>query len=202
MKSYIQGYIDYRDKIGDRRNLYKLLVDTYPIKSALYPGSHIDISPSLVIPRVIYVDSFKGTAKFFEHLNDIEAYIEANKEYPEVTDISFYGMDYTCNFSIDQVDLIISQFAGFVGQATKKYLKPGGVLLSNDSHGDATMAYLDDDFELIGVMDSELRLTTSDLSQYFKFAKSRPIDQDKVLDQMKGPKYQLMPANYVFMKKY
>jgi len=53
---------------------------------------------------------------------------------------------------IDPVDLIISQYAGFVGQATKKYLKTGGILLCNDSHGDATLARFDHDFEFIGVM--------------------------------------------------
>lgn len=50
------------------------------------------------------------------------------------------------------MDLIISQYAGFVGQATKVYLKKGGILLCNDSHGDATLAYCDSDYEFVGVI--------------------------------------------------
>ncbi len=49
--------------------------------------------------------------------------------------------NYVCSIAtIEPVDLIISQYAGFVGQETKRYLKEGGILLCNDSHGDATLA--------------------------------------------------------------
>jgi hypothetical protein len=39
----------------------------------------------------------------------------------------------TGELDVEPVDLIISQYAGFVGQATKKYLNTGGILLCNDN---------------------------------------------------------------------
>lgn len=138
--SIIKEYINYALKIGHRKALYKAVAKEYLIRSAIYPGSHIDIAPSLVIPEVTYIDNFKGAIKFFKHMDVIKEYIEQYKEYPDNCIVSFMGQDYTQPLNTDQVDLIISQYAGFVGQATKRYLKTGGILLCNDSHGDATMA--------------------------------------------------------------
>lgn len=60
----IQTYNDYAKKIGNRKALYKAVAQHFNIKSVLYPGSHIDIAPSLVISDVVYVDNFKGSIKF------------------------------------------------------------------------------------------------------------------------------------------
>jgi len=188
-------------KIGDRQELYRLVAEEYNIKSALYPGSHIDISASLVISDVTYIDNFKGAIKFFNNLDNIKQYINKNKVYTEEANITFYGKDYTYPLDIKKVDLIISQYAGFVGQASKKYLKTSGILLCNDSHGDATLAYLDSDYELIGVIDSNLRIESNNLDKYFKFKKEKPIDINKVYTLMKGPKYAYQPSNYIFKIK-
>lgn len=139
-------YLEYKSKIGNREELYKAVAQKYTIRSALYPGSHIDIAPSLVMPKVIYVDNFKGAIKFFKNMDLIKEYIIENKKYEEPCDIIFMGQDYTGELDVGPVDLIISQYAGFVGQATKKYLKKGGILLCNDSHGDATLSRFDDVF--------------------------------------------------------
>jgi hypothetical protein len=186
--NYIEEYKKYIAKISDRKQLYKLIAKRFDVKMALYPGSHIDISPSLVIPNVTYIDNYKGTIKFFNHLVEIRNYINLNKEYPEECIIEFFGLDYNQNVKLNKVDMIISQYAGFVGQATKKYLKKGGILLSNDSHGDATLAYLDDDYEFIDVVESNNTIITDELEKYFKFANERQIDRNTVLTKMKGPK--------------
>ena len=41
----------------ERMGLFELLKNNYDIKKALYFGSHIHITPSLVFPDVVYVDS-------------------------------------------------------------------------------------------------------------------------------------------------
>jgi len=197
----LDEYEKYVDKIGDRKTLYRLVAKKYDVKNALYPGSHIDISASLVIPSVIYIDNYKGTIKFFKYLDEIRSYINTNKEYSEDCTIDFLGLDYNANFMLDKVDLIISQFAGFVGQATKKHLKKGGILLCNDSHGDATLAYFDNDYDFIGVVESNNKIITNDLNKYFKFAKERHIDKNEVLTKMKGPRYKFQPSNYIFTLK-
>ncbi len=60
MNNHINQYLDYIQKIGDRKDLYKLVANKFKVTRALYPGSHIDISPSLVIPDVTYIDNYKG----------------------------------------------------------------------------------------------------------------------------------------------
>ncbi len=197
----VEAYQAYQAKIGDRKALYKLIAQTYHIERCLYPGSHIDIAPSLFIPEVVYVDNFKGTVKFFKDLEPIQKYIQENKSYNESGSIKFLGQDYTAALDIESVDLIISQYAGPVGQATKKYLKANGILLCNDSHGDATLARLDEEFELIGVLDGYESIKTQHLEAYFSLPRNKEINIHEIKQTMKGPKYQLQAENYLFRYK-
>jgi len=185
-------------KIGSRLAMYKALADEFDIQSALYPGCHIDITPSQVIPQVTYVDNFRGTIKFFSKIEEVERFIELSKTYAEKTSIRFLAADYN-DLDIEGLfDLIISQYAGFVGQSTKKYLKQGGILLCNDSHGDATLAHCDDDYELIAVINNNHVIDSSQLDKYFRFKRQRDVDLDKVKETMKGPKYKYNAENYIY----
>ncbi len=191
----------YISKTGNRKALYRLVAKKYNIKRALYPGSHIDISPSLVIPDVTYIDNFKGAIRFFKKMSEIENYVNKNKNYQEKCKIEFWGTDYNDELNLGKKDMIISQYAGFAGQATKRYLKKGGILLCNDSHGDATLAYLDGDFELVGVINQRNTLSTKQLDKYFVLKKDSQIDEEEVRSTMKGPKYKVQAANYIFKLK-
>ena len=196
----IEEYKEYANKIGNRTDLYKAVVMKHDIHTAIYPGSHIDIAPSFIIPEVTYIDNFKGAIKFFKHMDLIEEYIEKNKKYPDIHKINFLGQDYTLPLDIEPVDLIISQYAGFVGQATKHYLKMNGILLCNDSHGDATLARFDESFEFIGIIDEKNRIQRNELERYFILPKQKTVDLQAVKETMKGPKYTLPAENYVFRK--
>ena len=197
----IETYKAYRDKIGPRDRLYDVVQKDFSIEKALYPGSHIDISPSLYIPHVTYVDNFKGAIKFFEDLEILKSYIEGHKHYEERATINFRGQDYTRLKLQDKYDLIISQYAGFVGQATKQFLKKGGYLLCNDSHGDASLAYHDEDYEFIAVVSNQYKIIREGLEDYFKLKSQKPVDLEKVKKTMKGPKYQKTSENYIFKLK-
>lgn len=199
MKKVIDEFLAYQEKIGDRKELYQVVAQTFKVKRALYPGSHIDLSPSKVIPTVIYIDSFKGAVKFFKHMDEIRQYLETKKTYKEPVEIDFYGEDYYHDFDLEPVDLIISQYAGFVSQATKRYLKKGGILLSNDSHGDATLAYHDKEFEFLGIINAKNELVTDGLDEYFKLDK-KTVNLDEVRKSMKLPKYKKRAENYIFKK--
>lgn len=196
----IEAYYAYRDKIGNRTELYRMVAKRYGVTSALYPGSHIDIAPSLVIQKVIYVDNFKGTIGFFRNMDMIKKYIDENKAYENPCDIVFMDQDYTKELNMTPVDLIISQYAGFVGQVTKNHLNTGGILLCNDSHGDATLSRYDDDFELIGVIGQNNRIIETNLENYFVLPGSKNVDLLMVKEKMKGPKYKLTAENYLFRK--
>ena len=132
--------------------------------------------------------------------NEEKEYIEKNKKYPDTHKINFLGQDYTLPLDIEPVDLIISQYAGFVGQATKHYLKMNGILLCNDSHGDATLARFDESFEFIGIIDEKNRIQCNELERYFILPKQKTVNLQAVKETMKGPKYTLPAENYVFRK--
>ncbi|MGH4037607.1 MAG: hypothetical protein ACRQFF_07150 [Sphaerochaeta sp.] len=200
MNEHLKQYEEYVAKTGSRLKLYRMIAETYNIKRAIYPGSHIDIDPSLVIENVTYVDNFKGAIKFFKKKEIIDEFLQTNKEYPQECHFNFIPEDYNSKLDVDDVDLIISQYAGFVGQATKKYLKVGGILLCNDSHGDATLTRFDDDFKLIGTVDSSNKISSTDLEKYFILPKNKEIDLNAVKSKMKGVKYTLNPSNYIFKK--
>jgi len=196
----IDQYQSYRDKLGNREQIYRVIQANFGVKRALYPGSHIDIGPSLYIEHVTYVDTYKGAMRFFRDLDKVKTYIDDHKTYEGASTVVFYGVDYYQLDLKETYDLVISQFAGFVGQATKKYLRSGGILLVNDSHGDASLAYLDPEFDLVGVIDDQAIIRTDHLDRYFKFARPRVIDASWIREQMKGPKYKHMASNYIFKR--
>lgn len=153
-----------------------------------------------MIPKVTYIDNFKGAINSFKHIDIIKEYIEQKKEYEDECEIDFIGQDYTQSLRVEKVDLIISQYAGFVGQETKQVLKVGGILLCNDSHGDATLARFDEDFELIGIIDNKNKIQSKNLEDYFILPKGKTIDLKIVKEKMKGLKYKIVAQNYLFLK--
>lgn len=187
----------YMNKVGNREKLYDLITKEFNVKKALYPGSHIDITPSFFIPEVTYIDSFKGTKNFFNNLDDINRYVNLRKTYTKNPSIKFYNVDYYASLDVIDVDLIISLYAGFVSTATKRYLKHQGIILANDSHADATLLYHDEDFELIGVINNA-KITRNNVSQYF--LSKKPIDLENVKKNMKPPKYIKVAEYYLFRK--
>jgi hypothetical protein len=200
----IQEYSKYFHN-GDRREIYKLLVDNYRIENAIYPGSYIDIAPSFYIRTTVYIDSFKKTNKFFAD-KSIYDFIAKNQAYRGKTVIRYHNADYTLDFGEKQesFDLLISQYAGFVSQSCKRYLKQKGILLANNSHGDASMAYLDKDFEFIAVIYKSnrlYRLTSKNLDKYFIPKKPELTITKEYLKKLgRGIGYTKTASAYVFRK--
>lgn len=190
---------------GDRREIFRLLVEKYGIESAIYPGSYIDIGPSFYIPETVYIDSFKKTNKFFE-ANDIIDFISRNREYTKTPIIRYHYSDFNLDFgeNVEHFDLLISLYTGFVSESCKKYLKKNGILLANNSHGDAGLAYLDDDFEFIAAIyksNGQYRLTEKNLDKYF-IPKKRElkITKDFLKKLNRGIGYKKTSSAYVFKK--
>ncbi len=185
--------------------LFRELNRKYDIKNVFYPGSHVHISPSLIFSNVTYADSFRNTYIFFEDKETYE-FIDKNKEYTEEPNIRFYQQDYNNPFIElnKEFDLVISQYAGFVGQATKPYLKKGGLLVCNNSHGDASMASLDRSFELIAVYkrktDNKFSITDNNLMEYLQPKKGAQPSKEKLMKTMKGIAYTKSPSGYIFKK--
>jgi len=202
-----KGIIQYQEYIIKRDTCYeafKLVVDNFKIRSGIYPGSYVHITPSLIISRMHYIDNDKKAIKFFTTMEEIYEYVNTNKIYSEDSNITFDGISYWEKPSINEkYDLLISLYSGFISQASKRSLKVGGILLANDSHGDATKAYLDADYEFIGVINDdehEKTIKADHLDEYFRLKSGKDINIEKVESKMKGPKYKLNSEYYIFRR--
>lgn len=195
------------DKEYTSIGLFRELNEKFNIEKVFYPGSHVHITPSLIFPYVVYADSFRNTYKFFEEPYTLE-YINKNKEYADKCTIKYYQQDYSQPFKDlkQEFDLVISQYAGFVGQSVKEYLKKGGILVCNNSHGDASMASLDPDYELVAVYrrktDDKFSISTKSLEEYL-IPKSGIQPTKKQLEEtMRGVAYTKSLSGYIFKKLY
>lgn len=202
-ESYKKHHVD---KEHTSIGLFRALKQNFNIQKVFYPGSHVHITPSFVFSNVTYADSFRNTDKFFESKDTFE-FIKKYKEYFEEPTIRFYQQNYNNSFvdlKREQFDLVISQYAGFVGQAVKNYLKVGGLLVCNNSHGDASMASLDPDYKLIAVYrryaDDKFTISNNKLEEYLIPKNNKQPTKESLLKSMKGIAYTKSPSGYIFIK--
>ena len=193
----------YIDRDYEQVDLFRLLKTEYGISNAIYPGSYIQISPSLIYPYVVYIDSDKHAIRFFQ--GETLGELVERKEYSEAPRIVFHGIDYK-NLMDDyrsRFDLLISQYAGFISGVCKPYLKQGGYLLVNNSHGDAGMASIDRDYQLIATLHrlkGHYRLSTTSLKDYFIPKKDIKVTRELLLERKKGVGYTRTATLYLFQK--
>jgi len=193
------------DKDYTSIGLFRAIKEIYDINNVFYPGSHVHITPSLIFSNVTYADSFRNTYKFFKETDTLD-FVRNQKEYPEEATIRFCQQDYKKPFKelAKEFDMIISQYAGFVGQAAKPYLKKGGILVCNNSHGDASMASMDKDFKLVAVYrryaDDKFTISNKNLDEYLIPKNKNKPTKGELLKSMKGIAYTKSPSGYIFEK--
>jgi hypothetical protein len=190
------------DKADERRVMFEKIATLYHPQKGIYPGSFVHITPSFYIPQMTYIDSDKRISKFFNDDN-VTDYIEENKRYKETSSINGVQSDYSKNLPIDKnsFDIMFSLYAGFISQSCKTYLKNEGILVCNNSHGDASLACIDQDYELIGVIKrrgSEFNISNKDLPAYFIKKDGSPIDRAKVEKRMIGENFTKKGFAYIF----
>lgn len=185
-------------------SLFQLLKEKYNINSAIYPGSFVHISPAFIFPATAYIDNDRRVEKFFGD-EEVLAMVENRKQYESVTEIQAFQQNYEKKLSLENesFDLMISQYAGFISQTCKKYLKVEGILLVNNSHADAGLAHLDKDYELVGVANhtkDKWRISEENLDKYFIPKKGKHPSKKELLATMKGIGYKKTASNYIFKR--
>ncbi len=203
----IQEYHKYHtDRDNTRIGLFTELNKKFQIHKVLYPGSYTHITPSLVFPETVYVDTMKKAQSFFDKL-EIYKFINDNKLYKEEHIVRFHHIDYSKSFDEkpNSFDLLLSQYAGFISKDCKKYLKEGGILVANNSHGDGDWAKFDEDFEFIGIYnrikDTNYSIKTDNLDSYFIQKNPTEITADIILKRQRGFGYTQSPSGYIFRKR-
>jgi hypothetical protein len=189
---------------NDRLRLFTAVTSAFDIDTALYPGSFVDIAASFVIDSVTYVDSDRRAAKFFGDVAGVEAIVATHRTDDRAA-FAFIHADYNDDLGLDDgsYDLLISLYAGFVSAACTRYLRPGGWLLVNPSHGDAAMASIDPRYELVAVVTSQsgtYRVDDRDLDGYLIPKRSLEVTADLLRSTGRGVAYTKSPFAYVFRR--
>ena len=122
-----------------------------------------------------------------------------------MNNMKYFPEDYRKDFVElkDSSDLLISLYAGFISKYCKDLLKKNGVLLANNSHGDASMAQLDNDFKFFGVVNYQNKkyyLKTDNLDKYFIPKKNITVTKE-LLDKTNSGVCYKKPANYYLFRK-
>ena len=190
------------DRADERLGMFESLAKRFSIESALYPGCFVHVTPSFIFPQVVYVDMEQRAKQFFDS-PELRQLIAERKVYSQEAQVQFYHQDYAKRLPErdESFDSLISQYAGFVSRYCMRYLKIGGWLLANNSHGDASMASLDDDYELVGVVirrSDKFSLTVNNLDGYFVPKKDVPVTRETLERTQRGIGYQKSAFAYVF----
>ena len=181
-----------------------MIKNEWKIERVIYPGSYVHVSPSFIFSDVVYIDSDKKAKKFFE-INEVKDFICERKEYPGDPKFSFYGIDYkqTIDDFYQQFDLLVSQYAGFISDSCKDYLKIGGILLVNNSHGDAGLASIDQDYGLIATVHKtkgKYRISTASLDKYFIPKSINIVTKELLYKTNRGVGYTKTAPLYIFRR--
>lgn len=192
------------ERADERLGMFEILAKQYDIERILYPGSFVHVTPSFVFSSATYVDMERRAKDFFE-APALQELIAERKIYPQAAQVQFHHQDYTAGLPEcdESFDLLISQYAGFVSTYGKRYLKIGGWLLANNSHGDAGMAHLDDDYEFVGVIKrrgDKFRHSGAKLADYFVPQKDLPVTKEYLEKTQRGVGYRKSAFAYLFMR--
>jgi len=203
-KPQISLYLDYEAK-QQRAPLFACVAAHTRARSALYAGSYVHIAPSLFVPEVAYVDLDKRCPRFFADPG-VAAHIQAHRTYDEPAVFRFHHADFHSPLPEPDAhfDLLISQFSGLISQGCAQYLRVGGHLLANDSHGDAGVAHLDPRYALVATLEpgpDGWVLSEDDLDTFFVPRRaSDPRTIEGLRAHGKGLKYTRMASQYLFQR--
>lgn len=191
---------------GDRQRFFQTVVAVTGDTSVLYPGSFVDVAPSFFFDNAIYVDKDTQAARFFADSAGVDEIISRNRVSPSKAAWRFISSDYQTELDVPDrsVGLLISLYAGFVSEHCTRYLRPGGWLLVNSSHGDAAMTSIDDRYRLAAVINANAgryRATDRDLDTYMIPKRPTKITSQFLHDHGRGIAYTKSPFAYLFLRQ-
>jgi len=137
----------------ERAGLFELIADAFQPQEVLYPGCATHITPACFFPHTVFVDRDPGVCEFFADRETILDWVERHKKYRRRPYIAFIHQDFTTPLPIrqGQFDLLLALYTGGIARACKAYLKPGGLLVTNNHQNDAVEAERDKQLSLMAV---------------------------------------------------
>jgi hypothetical protein len=192
--------------VGDRRELFAGVADEVDASAVLYAGSYVDIAPSFVWDSVTYVDTDRRADRFFTDVPGVEELLADAGVDPTTRSVRFISADYTEPLDIadGSVELLISLYAGFVSEHCTRYLRPGGHLLVNPSHGDAAMASIDPRYRLVAAITSRggrYRVRRNDLDDDLVPKRDIEVTREFLHETGRGVAYTKSAFAYLFERR-
>jgi hypothetical protein len=189
--SALQQYLTAYRGINDwHLYAFRLIAQRYAPQRVLYPGSWNHVTPSLIFSYVVYIELSTRIEQQFED-SALKEYIHDHAEYPQRPQLLFHQADYRSGLEIleNSFDLLLSLSAGLISRDCQHYLTPQGYLLVNNAHHDASLAYVDPAYTLIGVFPITTRYidTPSTIHNYFHTTQNTPLTRDMVQDNLQRP---------------
>lgn len=188
---------------GDRLRLFAAVAEYVGETPVLYPGSFVDVASSFVFDTVAYVDSDRRAAKFFADETGVDEIIEQHRSRPGRARWRFIAADYRRAFDVSAVGLLVSLYAGLISEHCTRYLRPGGWLLVNSSHGDVAMAALDPRYTLDAVINSRsgrYSISNGGLDEYLVQKRPIEISPELIRERGRGIAYTRSPFAYLFRR--
>ena len=192
-----------RQSVGERTPLFAAVADAIDATTVLYPGSYVDLTPSFIWPSVTYVDSDRRARRFFDDAPGVDELLTEHGADPNLHTVRFIGADYREHLDLADAtfDLMVSLYAGFVSEHCTRYLRVGGSLLVNSSHGDAAMASIDPRYRLRAVVtlrNDIAHVSTTDLGSYLVPKREVDVDRELLHRTGRGIAYTKSPFAYIF----
>lgn len=173
--------------------------------TVLYPGSSAHITPSFYFPHVVYVDKGHLARQFFADPGEVLRMVEATKHYKRSAFIRFLDADFTEPLPLREgsFDLLISLYTGGISRSCSRFLKVGGLLLTDNHHDDAGEAAKDPEFDLIAVINEnrgDFSIEERDLEDYFVPKDDAPRSLRAGRQITRWPEY-VKKADYYLFKR-
>ncbi|MDJ0962183.1 MAG: hypothetical protein QNJ88_16135 [Acidimicrobiia bacterium] len=190
---------------GDRLRLFSAVRTFVGETNVLYPGSFVDVAASFVFDSVTYVDNNRNAARFFADTSGVDEIIEQHRVDTTTAQWRFIGADYETDLDVadHSVGLLVSLYAGFISEHCTRYLRPGGWLLVNPSHGDAAMASITPGYRLAAVVRSRsgnYTISQRDLDDYLIPKRPTEITREALHELGRGIAYTKPSFAYLFQR--
>ena len=206
MKDLTRRLWEQQDRhVGDRARLFRAVRDFTEDVPVLYPGSFVDVAASFAFETVTYVDSDRRAARFFADVSGVEHIITQHRVGPSTVAWRFIHADYGNALDVPDrsVGLLVSLYAGFVSAHCTRYLRTGGWLLVNTSHGDAAMASIDPGYSLAAVVRArggKYAISENDLHDYLIPKQPTTITAESLRLTGRGITYTRSAFAYLFRR--
>lgn len=171
----------YTDLNFERSGLFEAVKNHYGCNTVIYPGCSIHVTPSFYFQHVVFIDISEIAKKFFQDTQSVLKLVDNNKKYRQSAYIQFLASDYTSRLPIREAnyDLLIALYAGGIIQSCKKYLRYGGIIVTNNHQNDAIEALNDPALTLEALIRKKV--------QKYLVEKSPNEDLRKILKQYSPP---------------